>query len=573
MSSRSGAARGDNTGLRLVLALARPWRNDLRRGIASGIAQQVLFVAGAALAAYAAGRAVRGATYHQIDLYLLAVVLLVLPQVRTPWLESVALQSVANRVEVQLRERIFDAIDRLTPAGLWGRRSGDLGSVALADVTVVRRFFAETLSTLIVGATVPSLALVAVAALAWQLAIVAAPFVVLAAVAPVSVHRARHRRPASRAELGALSAEVVDTVQGLREIVAFNAQEAVLGRLAVGSRAARQAQVLHGRVPAAERVLAEVAATAGGLTVLAVGAALVAHHQVPVTYLLPAATLAVLAFGPVARLVEGIRSLGEVIAAGDRIFAILDAPVPIGDRTGEAADVPLGRHIRFREVGFRYRPDLPEALKDVSFTVGAGETVVLIGHSGAGKSTCVNLLLRFWDPQAGAITLGGVDLRDIPQKKLHRHVGFVAQETYLFNLTIADNIRLGRPSATDDEVEQACRAAAAWEFIQALPDRLQTSIGERGTQLSAGQRQRLAIARALQADPPVLILDEPASSLDADNERALSQAMNRLRAGRTTLLVGHRPSTIRTADRVVVLDHGRVIATGRPADLIDAEAT
>jgi ATP-binding cassette, subfamily B, bacterial len=199
---------------------------------------------------------------------------------------------------------------------------------------------------------------------------------------------------------------------------------------------------------------------------------------------------------------------------------------------------------------------------------GAGETVALVGRSGAGKTTAAHLLLRFWDPQAGRITIGGHDLRDFTLDDLRRQVALVAQDTYLFNATLRENLALGRPDATAEEVLAAARAANVDEFAQALPEGYETTVGERGLQLSGGQRQRIAIARALLKDAPVLVLDEATSHLDAVNEAEVREALDRLMRGRTTLVIAHRLSTIRNADAIIVLDGGRIAESGSHAELL-----
>ncbi|MFC7107019.1 ABC transporter ATP-binding protein [Nonomuraea rubra] len=227
--------------------------------------------------------------------------------------------------------------------------------------------------------------------------------------------------------------------------------------------------------------------------------------------------------------------------------------------------------VRFDDVRFRYAPDLPEAITGVTLDLAPGETLALVGHSGAGKSTCASLLMRMWDVTAGAITIGGHDVRDFPQEDLRRLITLVPQDVYLFNIPLRDNIRLGRPNATDDEVETAARAAHAHDFITALPDGYDTLPGELGARLSGGQRQRIAIARALLKDAPILIMDEAVSNLDAESEQEVAAAMTAARHDRTTLIIAHRLSTIRTADRIIVLDGGGVAETGTHAELIDRD--
>jgi ATP-binding cassette subfamily C protein CydCD len=224
--------------------------------------------------------------------------------------------------------------------------------------------------------------------------------------------------------------------------------------------------------------------------------------------------------------------------------------------------------VTFDAVTFAYSAGEPPALNNVSFSIGAGQTVALVGRSGAGKTTAAHLLLRFWDPQRGNIRIGAVDVRDMKLDDLRQAVALVAQDTYLFNVTLRENLRLGRPDATDDDVLEAARRANVDEFAAALPEGYDTLVGERGVQLSGGQRQRLAIARALLKDAPILVLDEATSHLDAVNEAEVRAALDQLMVGRTTLVIAHRLSTIRGADLIVVLDNGSVVEQGTHSELL-----
>ena len=276
-----------------------------------------------------------------------------------------------------------------------------------------------------------------------------------------------------------------------------------------------------------------------------------------------------LMYGPVKKLSRVNASLQQAIAAAERVFEVLDRHTEVVEKPGAAALAPFRRALEFDDVVFAYEDGHSRPiLRGVSFTAQGGEMIAIVGRSGAGKTTLVNLIPRFYDVTGGAIRIDGVDIRDVTLASLRAQIGIVTQETVLFDDTIARNIAYGRPDAPREAVEAAARAAHAHDFIQALPEGYQTTIGERGQRLSGGQRQRVAIARALLKDSPLLILDEATSSLDTESEHLVQEALVNLMKNRTAFVIAHRLSTIRRADAILVVDRGRIVEVGRHDDLL-----
>jgi ABC-type multidrug transport system fused ATPase/permease subunit len=272
-------------------------------------------------------------------------------------------------------------------------------------------------------------------------------------------------------------------------------------------------------------------------------------------------------FDPIQQLSQLYNTFLAAVAALDKIMDVLDEAPEVVDSPG-AGELPrIDGHVRFEHVRFGYGEGV-EVLHGIDLDVPAGTTVALVGHTGAGKSTIAKLLARFYDPRNGRLTIDGVDLRDVTQESLRRQLGIVPQEGFLFAGTVRDNIAFGRPDARPDEVVAAAEAVGAHDFVQRLPEGYDTELGERGVRLSIGQRQLVAFARALLADPRILILDEATSSVDIGTERRIERALRRLLAGRTAFIIAHRLSTIRDADRIVVLEHGRVVEQGSHAELM-----
>ncbi|HXJ82279.1 MAG TPA: ABC transporter ATP-binding protein [Candidatus Methylomirabilis sp.] len=487
------------------------------------------------------------------------------------WLESWLAHDTAYRLLADMRLDMFRKLDALAPAYLTRRRSGDLVGVATHDIELIEYFFAHTVTPAFVAVLVPLGVLVTLWTFGPALAFVLLPFLVYAALTPV-LGRATIDRLGSRARevSGDLNAHAVDSVQGLGEIVAFQ-QVGRRGREQDG----KAEEYLKARMPflrdlTLQTARQEIATGLGGLAVILTGAALVGGGRLD-SGILPLLTLlAMSAFVPVWEIAQVGRQLADTLGATRRVYAVHAEPVTVTDGPGVGQDgLPTTTALEMSGVSFAYPGRRRRALAGVSFSVPAGSTVALVGPSGAGKTTVANLFLRFWDPDEGTVRMNGHDLKEYGLDDLRRRIALVAQDTYLFNDTLGNNILLARPGASPAELMSALEKASLADLVSSLPDGLDTIVGERGAQLSGGQRQRVAIARAFLKDAPILILDEATSHLDAVNEQAVRAALDLLSRDRTTVVIAHRLSTVRDADRIIVLEEGRVAEIGSHRVLLD----
>jgi len=552
--------------IRTLLSVVKPYRRQLAVVVGCGIGRVITFIGVGVFGALTIA-AVRN---HAPTETLILALLITAPLAGVlHWLESWIAHAMAYALLAEMRIDLFRKLDALAPAYLLRRRSGDLVALATQDVETVEYFFAHTIAPAIVAGLMPTLILLALAWIAWPLALILAPFLFYAGASPVlGRKRIDSLGSAARGALGAMGAHATETIQGMAELVCFNATGR---RRASFLQAVGEYQQLRLKLLADLTFQAgalEVATGFGGLAVAGVGAALVSGGWLAPTTLPLLVLISVAAFMPVSEIAQVGRQLADTIASTRRLHVVQAEPVLITDGTRVPAAPAGGASVRFQTVRFTYPGRHQPALADVSFTVPAGATVALVGPSGAGKTTIANLLLRFWDPDAGAIALDGVDLRELTLDGLRGRIALVAQDTYLFNDTLEANVRLARPDATPDQIALALSRAALSDFIAGLPEGLATRVGERGVQLSGGQRQRIAIARAFLKDAPLLVLDEATSHLDTISEQAVRAALGSLMQDRTTIVVAHRLSTIRAADLILVMQAGHVIEAGTHGELI-----
>ena len=370
-----------------------------------------------------------------------------------------------------------------------------------------------------------------------------------------------------RARLGDINAQLQDSLSGIQVIQAFAQEDRALERFATDSENYYRARVQGFRYWATFFPAMRFVASLGMVIVLGVGATMVVHGELSLGTLIAFLSYVTSFYQPINRLTEIDRIFQEAIAAGERIFELLDETSDIKDAPDAVELPPIRGEVGFQDVHFRYGTG-DEVLRHVTFHMSPGEVVALVGHSGAGKTSIANLLCRFYDPIQGRITVDGYDLRKAELASLRSQVAVVLQDTFLFNTTVRENLLYGKPDASAEELVAAARAAYAHDFIMALPDGYDTEIGERGIKLSGGQKQRLALARAILADPHILILDEATSSVDAEAEYLIQQALESVLEGRTALVIAHRLSTIRNADKIIALEEGQIIEVGDHQELM-----
>jgi ATP-binding cassette, subfamily C, bacterial CydD len=545
---------------RRLLHRAHAARVLLVADAALGVVMALLVLAQAVLLARVAARSFDGASLEEVTTPLPGLVAVVAARALAAWGFEVAGRRAAADVISELRLDVVDARLRREPAALDGAQSAEVATAAVSGVDALEATFARYLPQVVQALVVPVFVLVLVA---WIDLVAAGVMLLTLPLVPVFmwlVGRHTERRARERWQaLALLSNHFLDVVRGLPTLRAFNRSRAQAHRIVEVGEEYRRTTMRALRVAFLSGAVLELAATLGIALVAVVVGVRLAEGGIGFE---PALTILLLApelYAPLRTLSAQFHASADGAAVAERLLALAEAPV-LRARTARPPD-PALEPIAFEGVSFGYPERDAEVLRRVDFEVRPGETVAIVGPSGAGKSTLVSLLLRLAEPSTGRILVGGQDLADVDPGAWRRRTALVPQHPTLFRGTVADNIRLGDPSANDGRVRRAAELASAHELVSELPDGYETVVGEGGRPLSAGQRRRLALARAFLRDAPLVVLDEPTADLDPASAAGVAEAIERLRAGRTVVLVAHRAELVAVADRTVRLERGRVLET------------
>ncbi|MCC6805550.1 MAG: thiol reductant ABC exporter subunit CydC [Anaerolineae bacterium] len=468
------------------------------------------------------------------------------------YLERLVAHDTTFRLLAAIRVKLYAAVEPLAPARLASLRSGDLLARVIDDVDALQSVYLRALAPPLVALATAALLTVLLSAFDPLVGIVALAWFALSGAALLLLAAWLGAQPGSAlvADRADLNAALVDTLQGLPDLIAYGAADRQIAALTERAERMASHERRFARLDGLQQALM-IALPAGAMLSVLIAAV----PRVDGIYLATLALATVAAYEALLPLGQAASALGGSLASAGRLFALIDTPPAVTDPPSPAAP-PAATDLVLSDVTFRYAPDLPPVFDRLSLRVDPGERIAIVGESGAGKSTLANLLVRFWDYESGSVRVGGVELRDLAQEDSRLIFAVMSQRTHLFNTTIRENIRIARPDADDAAVEDAARAAQIHDFITRLPDGYDTSVGENGAKVSGGERQRIALARALLHDAPILILDEATAHLDAATERAVMQtviAAATKRGTRTLIVFTHNPDLLVWMDRVVAL--------------------
>jgi ABC-type multidrug transport system fused ATPase/permease subunit len=554
--------------LATLARLTAPYKTRTILSVFSLLAATATALAPPLLAKYAVDDAIGQNDLQKLNWIVLAFLLAGLANWGMSYVQTYLTGWVGERILADLRNRLFAHLQRLSLGYYERNRAGVIISRLTNDVEALDQLVTDGVTTLVQSTLTLAGTAILLFILDWRLALATLAVIPFMAIATV-IFRVRSTRAyrAVRERLGLVTATLAEDIAGMRMVQAFTREEQNIRNFRLVAERYRESNLQTVLLSGWYFPFVDLVSSVALAVVLGYGGHLYFNDAVTVGTLFAFMLYVQNFFDPVQQLSQLYNTFLSATAALDKIMDVMDEEPEVLDAS-EAETLPhVDGHVRFEDVRFSYRTG-PEVLHGLDLDVPPGTTVALVGHTGAGKSTIAKLLARFYDPTHGRITIDGHDLRDITQASLRRQLGIVPQEGFLFAGTVTENIAFGRPDATPEQVVRAAQAVGAHEFILRLEDGYETQLQERGSRLSLGQRQLIALARALLADPRILILDEATSSVDIGTERKIEEALRLLLAGRTAFIIAHRLSTIRDADLIVVLEHGEIVEQGSHDELL-----
>ncbi|MGA7396044.1 MAG: ABC transporter ATP-binding protein [Solirubrobacterales bacterium] len=565
--------------IRWVLGLLKPYRPRIVVMVFAVIAASLTSLAPPYLAGRAIDSGIQTGDERALAMIVIAFVILTVAYAMTSYLQTYLVGWIGVRVLQDLREEVFKHIQKMSIGFFTRNRPGTLISRMTNDIEALNQLISDGIVTLFSNMLTLVGVVVILLLLDWQLALIT--FSVLPLLLVTSLVFRRYSAGAfreTRERIAAITGHLQETLSGVRVVRSFGQEDRHLSRMTELNQLNRQANMKTVYLNATYFPATELMTAIGTAAILLFGGYQAMNGNIMIGVVVSFIGYLQLFFDPIQQLAQLYATYQQGMAALDKIFGLLDTEAEIVDSADAVEPPVIAGALSFNEVSFSYATDAERlesadqsgrwAVRDIDLDIKAGETVALVGSTGAGKSTLAKLITRFHDPQCGTVNIDGQPLAHYQQRPLRRQMGIVPQEGFLFSGTIAENISFGRPDATIEEITAAAEAVGATSFIDRLPDGLETEVGERGVQLSSGQRQLVAFARIILTEPRILVLDEATSSVDTQTERTIEAAMDRLLSGRTAVIIAHRLSTIRRADRIVVMDHGRIVETGSHAELI-----
>ncbi len=532
-------------------------------GVASG--------AGGALPPNPALQQGRLETAHYLALLFAIIAGVNISQWLVSYLQQMILLVVGNRILFDVRQKLFRHLQRLSLRFYKQNPHGWIMARLLYDVDAIQATLSGNLVQVISDSMMVLVAIVILYFINWRLAIIASFSLPLYALNFMTMRRQIRREAAEqRDQFSQVYSMLSEDIAGIKVVKGFAREQWEARRFVKEIRANIRLKVRLGRLRTILGNNANVITGLSDLMVLAFGCyQILFMNNLTLGQLIMFRGYLWMLFQPIISIVTANDVLNNAMAAVDRIFDTLDTPPEIQESKNAVKPKSVEGRVEFRHVDFSYEPTEP-VLRDINLVAEPGQVVALVGPSGSGKTTMVHLIPRFYDPGNGQILLDGIDLRDLSLRALRGHIGMVMQEDFLFSGSLRENIKYGRPNASDEQVVQAAIAANAHDFIMEFPDGYETQVGERGDRLSGGQRQRISIARAILRNPRILILDEATSDLDSESEALIQEALEKLMKDRTTFSIAHRLSTVMNADQIMVMDHGQIVERGTHAELATA---